>query len=200
MSEGPSGGESREIDGQTAQGRERGAGSAGPMLLRLRSGRTAALVIALGFGGGLTLLGVGSAAFSPLPGFSLFATLKGYLLATSPLFLLAAIIALCRSELWLDPEARVFRMLTFRPWRFRPRVEEASVSEYAGVRTDPAEEADGGGVLVSLVTSGGEAVPLRQFRDRPEAVAFAEGVASAVGLWLRHAEASQEPAGSGAGG
>ncbi|MCK6593392.1 MAG: hypothetical protein L6Q76_38025 [Polyangiaceae bacterium] len=160
----------------------------------------AALVIALGFGGGLTLLGVGSAAFSPLPGFSLFATLKGYLLATSPLFLLAAIIALCRSELWLDPEARVFRMLTFRPWRFRPRVEEASVSEYAGVRTDPAEEADGGGVLVSLVTSGGEAVPLRQFRDRPEAVAFAEGVASAVGLWLRHAEASQEPAGSGAGG
>jgi len=148
---------------------------------------------------GLTLLGVGSAAFSPLPGFSLFATLKGYLLATSPLFLLAAIIGLCRSELWLDPEARMLRMLTFRPWLFRPRVEEASVSEYAGVRTDPAEEADGGGILVSLVTAGGEAVPLRQFRDRVEAISFAEGIASAVGLWLRHAEASPEPAQSGAG-
>jgi hypothetical protein len=200
MSEGPSGGgETREIDGTAGQGGGAGAKSSGPILLRLRSGKTAALVIALGFGGGLTLLGVGSAAFSPLPGFSLFATLKGYLLATSPLFLLAAIIGLCRSELWLDPEARMLRMLTFRPWLFRPRVEEASVSEYAGVRTDPAEEADGGGILVSLVTAGGEAVPLRQFRDRVEAISFAEGIASAVGLWLRHAEASPEPAQSGAG-
>jgi hypothetical protein len=200
MSEGPkSGGEPKEIDGQAGPKPGAKAGASGPILLRLRSGKTAALVIALGFGCGLTLLGVGSAAFSPLPGFSLFATLKGYLLATSPLFVLAGIIALCRSELWLDPQARALRMLTFRPWLFRPRVEEASVSEYAGVRTDPAEEADGGGVLVSLVTSGGEAVPLRQFRDRIEAVAFAESVASAVGLWLRHAEASQEPAQSGAG-
>lgn len=170
-----------------------------PMLLRLRSGKTAALVIALGFGGGMTLLGVGSAALSPLPGFSLFAALKGYLLATAPLFLLAAIIALCRSELWLDPEAKALRLLTFRPWRIRPRVEEASVSEYSGVRTGPAPEDDGGGILVSLVTAGGEAVPLRQFRARDEAVAYAEQVAAAVGLWLRHEEAEAKAVGSGAG-
>jgi hypothetical protein len=200
MSEGPGGGvENSEIDGGAGSKRGAKASSSGPILLRLRSGKTAALVIALGFGGGLTLLGVGSAALSPLEGFSIFTALKGYLLATSPLFALAAIIALCRSELWLDPEARSLRMLTFRPWLFRPRVEEASVSEYAGVRTDPAEEADGGGVLVSLVTAGGEAVPLRQFRERSEAVTFAESVAGAVGLWLRHAEASPEPARSGAG-
>lgn len=200
MSEGPTGaGETSENSGGDRVQRDAKSAPSGPILLRLRSGKTAALVIALGFGGGLTLLGVGSAALSPLPGFSLFATLKGYLLATSPLFLLAAIVALCRSELWLDPEARALRMLTFRPWLFRPRVEEASVSEYAGVRTDPAEEADGGGVLVSLVTSGGEAVPLRQFRERPEAMAFAEGVATSVGLWLRHADVQPEPASSGAG-
>ena len=115
MSEGPSGGgETSEIGGAAP---ERGA--KGPILMRLRSGKTAALVIAVGFGGGLTLLGVGTAALSPLTGFSIFAALKGYLLATSPLFALAAIIALCRSELWLDPEARAFRMLTFRPWLFR---------------------------------------------------------------------------------
>lgn len=163
-----------------------------PMLLRLRSGKTAALVIALGFGGGLTALGVGSAALSPMPELSMFSALKGYLLATSPLFLLAAIVALCRSELWLDPKARAFRLFTFRPWRLRPLIEEASVSEYAGVRTDPAPESEGGGTLVSLVTTEGEVVPIRQFPQRGDALPFAEQVAGSVGLWLRHGTAESE--------
>lgn len=174
------------------------AASQRPMLLRLRSGKTAALVISAGFGGGLTLLGVGSAALSPLPGFSIFTALKGYLLATSPLYVLAALVAMCRSELWLDPAARAFRLLTYRPWLFRPRVEEASVSEYSGVRTEPADEADGGGVLVSLVTAEGEAVPVRQFHDRGEAAALAEKIAAGSGLWLRLGDTAAEPAGSGA--
>lgn len=164
-----------------------------PILLRLRSGKTAALVIALGFGGGLSALGVGSAALSPMPELSVLAALKGYLLATSPLFVLAAIVALCRSELWLDPAARAFRLLTFRPWRLRPVVEEASVSEYAGVRTDPAPEDEGGGILVSLVTTGGELVPIRQFPKGNDAIPFAEQVATSVGLWLRHGTGEAEP-------
>lgn len=169
------------------------AGEAKPILLRLRSGKTAALVIALGFGGGLVLLGVGSAALSPMPGLSVLAALKGYLLATSPLFLLAAIVALCRSELWLDPAARAFRLLTFRPWRLRPVVEEASVSEYAGVRTDPAPEDEGGGTLVSLVATNGEHVPIRQFKENAEAIPFAEQVAASVGYWLRHGTGEKAP-------
>jgi hypothetical protein len=128
---------------------------------------------------------------------TLFAAFTGYLLATLPLFAFAAILVFCRSELWLDPEVGAFRLLTFRPWRLRPRVEQASVSEYSGVRTDPAEEADGGGVLVSLVMAAGEAVPLRQFRDREEALAYAEQVSAASGLWLRHHAGSGEAVGSG---
>jgi hypothetical protein len=168
-----------------------------PMLLRLRSGKTAALVIGPGIGGGITLLGVGSAALAHAPTMALLAALTGYLLATLPLFVGAAILVFCRTELWLDPEANAFTLLTFRPWRLRPRVEQASVSEYSGVRTDTAEEADGGGVLVSLVTVEGESVALRQFRDRVEAFAFGERVAAAAGLWWRHPTGNEEAAGSG---
>jgi hypothetical protein len=165
------------------------------MLLRRRSGKTAALVIALGFGGGTLLLGVGSALFAPSPSMTFLPALTGYFVATLPLFALAAIIALCKSELWFDPGARSIRLLTFRPWLFRPRVEEAPVSEYAGVRTDPAPEDDGGGILVSLVTASGESVPLRQFDAESEAKPYADKFGEAAGLWVRHASAEKKAAG-----
>ncbi len=163
-----------------------------PILLRRRTGRTAALVIALGFGGTTLLLGVGGAVLSGSRG-AVIPALLGYSLATLPLFALAAVIAACRSELWLLPQERVLHLLTFRPWRLQPRVEEAKVSEYAGVRLEPAPEDEGGGFLVSLITSGGEAVPIRQFKDQHEAEPFAESVASSVGLWFRAAGQQSEP-------
>ncbi len=151
-------------------------------------------MIALGFGGTVLVLGVGGAILSGSRG-AIVPALLGYSLATLPLFLLAAIIAVCRTELWLLPDERVLHLLTFRPWRLQPLVEEGKVSEYAGVRLDPAPEDEGGGFLVSLITSGGEAVPIRQFKIQSEAEPFAESVASAVGLWFRAAGQENEPSG-----
>lgn len=164
-----------------------------PMLLRRRSGRTAALVIGLGFGGGTLLLGVGSAVASASPALTLPSAIVGYGIGALPFFILALLVGISRSELWLIPEARTLRMLTYRPWRLGPRIEEAPLSEYAGVRTEPADEEDGGGVLVSLVTAQGEAVALRQFPDQAEAAPYAEKLATAAGLWIRHATAEQQP-------
>lgn len=188
-----------------AQNFPRGCGTACPsnverMLLRRRTGRTAALVVALGFGGGMTVLGVGTALLGPTPGASFFPALTGYLLATSPLYLLAALIAVCKSELWFEPSTRTLRLLTYRPWLRRPRVEEAPVSEYSGVRIDAAPEDEGGGVLVSLVTTGGDAVPLRQFTERNDAAPFAEQLAKATGLWLRDGLEGDEKSKSAGGG
>lgn len=141
-------------------------------------------MIALGFGGGTLVLGAGGVLLSRAPLGTMLPTLLGYLIATSPLFLLAALVAVCKSELWLLPEARALRLLTYRPWLLRPRVEEAPVSEYAGVRVDASTE-EGGGVIVSLVTAGGESVPLREFDKQADAEPYAAQIASAVGLWLR---------------
>jgi hypothetical protein len=150
-------------------------------------------VIAGGFGGTTLLLGVGGAVLSGSRA-AVLPALLGYSLATLPLFLLAA-IAVCRSEIWLLLKERVLHLLTFRPWRLQPRVEEGKVSEYAGVRLDPAPEDEGGGFLVSLITSGGEAVPNRQFQDQSEADTFAETVAGSVGLWFRAGGQQSEPVG-----
>jgi hypothetical protein len=160
-----------------------------PLLLRARSGRIAAGAIAFGFGGGTLLLGTVSllagAAREPgaLP--AVGAGLLGYAIAATPFFVLAAVVALCRSELWFDPEARMFRLLTFRPWRRGPAIEQAPLSDYAGVRCEPAEERHGGGFLVSLVAAEGEVVPMRQFSAENEARAFAERLGEASGLWVR---------------
>ena len=54
---------------------------------------------------------------------------------------------MCRSELWYLPQTRTFRMLTYRPWRLSPRVEEAPLSEYAGVRTAKMKDDYGVGTL-----------------------------------------------------
>lgn len=159
-----------------------------PILLRLRSGKTAALVIGGGMGGGTVLLGVGSAAASAMRGGAILGALVGYAVAVLPLVLLAVIVAVCKSELWLLPEQRTLRMLTYRPWLRTPRVEEASLSEYAGVRTSKMTDDYGKATLVSLVTTSGEDVPLRQFSDEPEALAYAEKLGAAAGLWVRSAE------------
>src|SRR5262245_14066371 len=73
------------------------APAAAPMLLRLRSGKIAALVIGGGLGGGTVLLGVGSTAASALQGAAILGALVGYALAVVPLLLLAAIVAVCKS-------------------------------------------------------------------------------------------------------
>lgn len=162
-----------------------------PLLLRLRSGKTAARVVAFGFGGGTMLLGAGSLASAAVRGMNILPGLLGYALGALPFFVLGGVIALCRSELWFVPEARSFRLLTFRPWRLGPRVEEAALSDYAGVRTDAAGERDGGGRIVSLVSATGEVVPMRQFdtKSDDEARRFADELGLASGLWVRHGDA-----------
>jgi hypothetical protein len=170
------------------------ATSTDPILLRLRSGKTAALVIGGGIGGGTLLLGVGSTAASALRGGAVLGALLGYGVAVLPILLFAAIVAVCKSELWLLPEQRTIRMLTYRPWLRAPRVEEASLSEYAGVRTSKMTDDYGNATLVSLVTTAGEDVPLRQFSDEAEALTYAEKLCAAAGLWVRATE--EKPAGA----
>lgn len=164
-----------------------------PLLLRLRSGKTAALVVGVGMGGGTIIMGVASTAASAAKGGAIVGALIGYGIAVLPLVLLAVIVALCKSELWLVPETRTLRMLTFRPWLRRPRVEEAPLSEYAGVRTSKMTDDYGNATLVSLVTTTGEDVPLRQFKDETEATTYAEKLGEAAGLWVRSANQT-EPA------
>lgn len=155
-----------------------------PLLVRLRSGRIAAAVLAFGFGGGTLVLGAVTVTAGALEGGSVLGGVIGYAVASAPFFLLAAIVAVCRSELWFLPESRAFRLLTYRPWLRAPRVEEASLDEYAGVRVEPPPD-DEGGPVVSLVATTGEAVPVRQCRDANEAKAFATELSRATGLWLR---------------
>ena len=159
-----------------------------PLLLRLRSGRTAGLVIGGGIGGGMLLMGVISAAASAHSLAAIPGAILGYGGAILPLVIAALIIAVCRSELWLVPEKKIFRMLTYRPWLRAPRVEDAPLSEYAGVRTAKMSDDYGHATLVSLVTTAGEDVPLRQFKDEVEAHAYAEKLASAAGYWVRASE------------
>jgi len=165
-----------------------------PVLLRLRSGKTAALVIAVGFGGGTLIMGTASTAASAAKGGAILGAILGYGVAVLPLLALAAIIAACRSELWLLPENKTLRLLTFRPWRLTPRIEEAPLSEYAGVRTSKMTDDYGAGTLVSLVTTSGEDVPLRQFKDEVEAHTYAEKLGTAAALWVRTTEVTKPAA------
>lgn len=151
-----------------------------------RTGRTIAAVLALGFGGGTLLLGLGSTvADAP----NLHATLaagRGYLLATLPFFLAAAVLYVCKRELWFLPEVRAFRMLTFRPWRLKgPQVEQAPLEEYRALAT----ESDHNVTVVSLVTESGESIPVREFSASSEARAFAQRFAEVTGLPLQSREA-----------
>ncbi len=155
------------------------------MLLRLRSGKIAAAVLAFGFGGGTMLMALGTAASAAFQGLPFLGSLVGYAIAASPFVLLGAIVALCRTELWLVPEERALRLLTYRPWRRGPRIEQASLDEYAGVLAERAPEREGGGAMVALVMKSGERVDLRQFKDEASASTFAKDLAGRAELWLR---------------
>ena len=85
-----------------------------PFLVSRRSGRTIAMVVGLGFGGGTMLLGVTSAAAGALNAAAILPALWGYFVASIPFFAFGAILAACRRELWVVPEQQALKMLTFR--------------------------------------------------------------------------------------
>jgi hypothetical protein len=155
-----------------------------PFLVFRRTGRFIAAVLALGFGGGTLLLGIGSTMIAAPSLHALWGSFRSYLLVTLPFFLAGGILALCRRELWFVPELRAFRMLTFRPWLFSgPRVEQGSIDDYRGLCTEVTDASEVA-VVVSLVTGGGERVPVREFDKPAEAQAFAQRFAEITGLPL----------------
>jgi hypothetical protein len=164
-----------------------------PFLVFRRTGRTIAAVVALGFGGGTLLLGLGTTLASAPHVQAALAAARGYFLAALPFFVGGAVLAVCKRELWFVPEARAFRMLTYRPWRFRgPRVEQASIDDYRALCTErPRGEQPS--TLVSLVTESGETVPIREFEESSEASAFAKRFAEVTGLPLRTATEVRAP-------
>jgi hypothetical protein len=156
-----------------------------PILIRRRTGRYGGLAVALLLGLGPLLAGViglaghmstSSEAF--LRGFLYFAA------ASAPGLLGGALIALCSSELYLDPARRVFRLVSRRPWR-RARSTEISFCEYAGLRAEGPDRRWGGRHVVYLVGEAGDDVPIQMFRSAEEALAFARRVGDAAGLWVR---------------
>lgn len=167
-----------------------------PLLVSERSGRTIAMVLALGFGGGTILLGVTSAAAGALKAAAIWPALWGYFLAALPFFVGGAILAGCRRELWVVPEHKALKMLTYRPWLLRgPRVEQAPFDEYRGlclVSLEPrAEQAS---FAVALVPKEGEPVPVREFETSEQATSFFERMQGATGLPRIRAESSDDPA------
>lgn len=160
-----------------------------PMLVFRRTGKTIGRVVAWGFGGGTILLGVTSAAADAFRAAAIWPALRSYSLAALPFFLFGLVLAACRRELWFLPELRVFRMLTFRPWRRDPRVEQASVEEYAGVCRVAAEDGDQQARnVVALVTAEGARIPVRELDDVAAATAFGERLSEATALPYRDGE------------
>jgi hypothetical protein len=155
------------------------------MLLRLRTGKIGAAVLIFGIAGGTMLLATGTAVQFAAKGLPFVEPWLGFALCVSPFVLAGIVVAFCRSELWLLPEERALRLLTYRPWLRRPRIEQASLDEYAGVLADRASDRDGGGAMVALVLKSGERVDVRQFKDEASASAFARELAERAGLWLR---------------
>lgn len=156
-----------------------------PFLLFRRTGRTIAAVVAFGFGGGTVLMGLASTLAAVFSARAAFGAFKGYALAAAPFFLFGLILAACRRELWFVPEARAFRMLTYRPWRLRgPRVEQASLDDYraACLWEVPSGEARGNTVVALVTDEGGERVPVREFTDGDQARAFLSELCDVTGL------------------
>jgi len=160
-----------------------GDGTSEPFLVFRKTGRTIAAVLAFGFGGGTLLMGVASTAAAAVNARALLNAFLGYFLGALPFFVLAAVLAMCRRELWFVPEARAFRMLTYRPWRRGPRVEQALIDEYKALCSwaIAGGEAEGN-TVVALVTEGGERVPLREFHQADEARGFLEQLCDVTGL------------------
>jgi hypothetical protein len=170
-----------------------------PVLVFRKTGRLVALVIGVGFGGGTLLMGVVSALGEAMRAEALAPALRGYFLAALPFFAGAAVLWVCRRELWFVPEARAFRMLTYRPWRFSgPRVEQASVDEYRALCTASVERrGEASTTVVALLTPSGDVVPVREFDAPAEAEAFVADLARATGLPRERAISGQRSAVSG---
>lgn len=155
-----------------------------PFLVSRRSGRTIAMVVGLGFGGGTMLLGVTSAAAGALNATAILPAVWGYFVASIPFFVFGAIVAACRRELWVVPEQQALKMLTFRPWLIRgPRVEQAPLEEYRGLcKVSLDHRAESSTFAVALVPKDGEPVPVREFEASDDAEAFISEMMEATGL------------------
>ncbi len=159
------------------------------MLVFRRTGKTIGKVVAWGFGGGTVLLGVTSAAVDAFRAAAILPALRAYTLAALPFFAVGLLLATFRRELWFVPELGVFRMLTFRPWRRAPRVEQASVDEYSGVCRVVAEDSEEPlRKVVALITKGGATVAVRELDDVAAATAFGEKLSQATSLPYRDGE------------
>jgi hypothetical protein len=167
-----------------------------PLLVSRRSGRTIALVVALGFGGGTILLGVTSAAAGALKAAAIWPAFWGYFWAAMPFFVFGAILAACRRELWVVPEQQMLKMLTYRPWLVRgPRVEQAPLTEYRGLCLVSLEaRAEQASLAVALVPTEGDPVPLREFESAEQAESFLAEMEEATGLPRVRAETSDDDA------
>jgi hypothetical protein len=104
--------------------------------------------------------------------------------ASLPGIVAGIVIALCRSDLYLDTDKRLFRLVSHRPWR-RPRIIEIPLGEYAGLRAEGPDPRWGGRHVVYLVGEAGEDVPIQMFRSQLEAADFAERIGKAAGMWVR---------------
>jgi hypothetical protein len=164
-----------------------------PLLVFRRTGKTIAKVLAYGFGGGTVVLGVSTSLGGAFSAHAIWSAFSGYLLVASPFFLAGAVLALCWRELWVvegDDGARLLRMITFRPWMFSgPRIEQASVDEYAAVCTaELTHRAEKASYAVALLTAEGDQVPIREFQEIGEAREFVERLAEATGLRIQRGE------------
>ncbi|MEZ4440259.1 MAG: hypothetical protein R3B72_14275 [Polyangiaceae bacterium] len=166
-----------------------------PFLVFRRSGRTIAAVIGLGFGGGTFVLGVASSAVGALSLSALLPAVKGYFLVSLPFFAFGAVLAACRRELWVLPEQKVLRMLTFRPWLLRgPRVEQADLSDYQGLcMVNLDNQAERTTTAVALVPTEGDPVPVKEFGEPSAAEAFLGELGEVTGLPRIRGGAVEEP-------
>ena len=164
-----------------------------PFLVSARSGKTIAKVVAFGFGGGTVVLGLVTTLSLAFSMQAAFAAVRGYFLAALPFFFFGAVLAACRRELWFVPEAKAFRMLTFRPWLFKgPRVEQASLDDYHAVCAEVQEHSsEQASTLVVLVTKEGHQVPVREVDDAAEADTFAQQLSDVTGLPLTRRAADE---------
>jgi hypothetical protein len=174
------------------------ADAGAPMLLRRQTGRVGALVL-LGI---FVLFPVGTAAVTifgvdAMRGWRGVVATAKFALVVTPFLVGAVVVWLSRSELTLDPVARVLRHVSFRPWR-RPRTTDVPLGSFAGVRADGPERDVGNRYVVSLVAVDGDELSVRAFRAPGEAEAFAGEIARVSGLWVRSGVkpvADPEPAG-----
>jgi hypothetical protein len=156
-----------------------------PLLLRRQNGRIGALVLLAVF----VVFPIVSAAVSifevdAMRGWrGALATLK-FAALVAPFALAAVLVWRSWSELTLDPEARLLRHTSHRPWR-RPVTTDLPLGGFAGVRADGPDRTMGGRYVVSLVASDGEELAVQAFRAPDEAVALAERIADVSGLWVR---------------